>query len=105
MGKGDKKSRRGKIIRGSFGVRRRKKSGRPAIPASASAAVNAVEETVATPQASPEKKPGPTRAARPAGASVRKTTKPATAKTVKASKDTAAKPAPKEKKAAAGKAE
>ncbi|MCZ6656545.1 MAG: 30S ribosomal protein THX [Gammaproteobacteria bacterium] len=34
MGKGDIRSRRGKIIRGTFGVRRRKKNKKPPPPKS-----------------------------------------------------------------------
>ena len=32
MGKGDKKSKRGKIVRGTYGVRRPRKKSKPAAP-------------------------------------------------------------------------
>ena len=45
MGKGDKKSRRGKIIIGTFGVRRRrKKDGKPDIKPTVAASVKEVKE-------------------------------------------------------------
>ncbi len=46
MGKGDVKSKKGKVSNGSFGVRRPKKKGMPAVP----------KATVKV-EASPEKKP------------------------------------------------
>ena len=82
MGKGDRKSKRGKIIKGSFGVRRRRK-------ASKSFVTPSPKETVkATPAITPEaEEVKPARTARPATV--------AKAATKPAAKKTAAKPATK----------
>lgn len=54
MGKGDKKSRRGKIHIGSYGVRRSRKPGKPSIQA-----VSKVEEPAKKPKAKATEKPKP----------------------------------------------
>jgi 30S ribosomal protein S31 len=60
MGKGDKKTRRGKLFSGSFGVRRRKKTNTYTAPAVAlppkAKEVKAVAPEVKTPKAAPAKK-------------------------------------------------
>ena len=64
MGKGDKKSKRGKIIKGSYGVRRKRKSGKAAMKAPA-------REVVSTAAVPAEKE----------AATVKKTTRTTSAKT------------------------
>lgn len=55
MGKGDKKTRRGKIFMGSYGIRRpRKPSGSPFIPKSAKPVAMVTEQVVAKPVAQPK---------------------------------------------------
>jgi len=44
MGKGDKKSKRGKIVIGSYGVRRRRKADKAAIPAKVVNIVEVIEK-------------------------------------------------------------
>ena len=58
MGKGDLKSRRGKLVNGSYGVRRRSKKNQPAVmPAVKSITEKAVKAPVAPkPKAAPRKK-------------------------------------------------
>jgi len=54
MGKGDLKTRRGKLVNGSFGVRRRKNKSKPAVkPALVKKVVKA---PAAKPKAAPKKK-------------------------------------------------
>jgi|WetSurSiteA1Bulk_404760.scaffolds.fasta_scaffold140255_1 30S ribosomal protein S31 len=61
MGKGDKKSKRGKIILGSYGVRRRRKAAKkiiPAVPAPVEEKIEAVAEVKAeVKKAAPKRKP------------------------------------------------
>ena len=77
MGKGDKKSKRGKIILGSFGVRRRKKARKSiAVPSPKEAAKAAVTAAAAaSPEvqaAKPAKTARPKTAAKPAAKSTKK---------------------------------
>jgi 30S ribosomal protein S31 len=60
MGKGDKKSRRGKIHIGSFGVRRNRKPGKKSAPP-----VSKVEEPVKKPKAKAPAKPKPAKTEAP----------------------------------------
>ena len=58
MGKGDKKTRRGKLFQGSFGVRRRKKkAGKGIQAAKAKEVITPVTEVKAAPSASQAKTP------------------------------------------------
>ena len=71
MGKGDKKTRRGKLFSGSFGVRRRKKKTTYTAPAATQPPkikeVKAVVPEVKAPKAAPAKKePKPKKTADPA---------------------------------------
>lgn len=68
MGKGDKKTRRGKINIGSYGARRRKKSARPKAVVKAAEPVAEVKEVI--------KKPATRKKAEAAPASETKTEKP-----------------------------
>jgi len=92
MGKGDKKTKRGKIIMGSYGVRRPRKSGSQYQPENEKATVK-VKKTAAKEEKEPKtpvaKKTTPKKPA---------TKKPAAKKEV-ASKPTAQKDAPASKKA------
>jgi len=54
MGKGDLKSRRGKLVNGSYGVRRRKK--KDSSPVKPVAIKKAVKAPAAKPKAAPRKK-------------------------------------------------
>lgn len=74
MGKGDKKSKRGKIIRGTYGVSRPRKAARSAAPRSSKEAE--VSDATARAAARPAARPARA-AARPAA---KKSTKPAAAK-------------------------
>lgn len=66
MGKGDKKSKRGKIILGSFGVRRPRKKSTPK-------AVAVIEEHKAEkPAAKPKAKPAESKASEPKPKAVKK---------------------------------
>jgi len=97
MGKGDKKSKRGKIIIGSFGVRRpsrKKKAGVPAVK-------TAVEKPGKATKAAEEPVVMPVVAVEPAAAEVKKPVKKAPAKKVAAEEDTAKPKAAKTKKKAA----
>lgn len=87
MGKGDRKSKRGKIIKGSFGVRRRRKVSKSFVTPSP-------KETVkATPAITPEAEEAkPARTARPATVA-KAATKPAAKKSEKEAGTTAEKPA------------
>ena len=57
MGKGDLKSRRGKLVNGSYGVRRRREKNQP-VPMTAVKKVEKVEKApaAAKPKAAPRKK-------------------------------------------------
>ena len=97
MGKGDKKSKRGKIIKGTYGVRRKRKSG-----LHLTAAPVREESTTATvaaeAQAAPEKKTTKTTTKKPAAKSTAKTT-------AKTTEKKPAKPASKATKTETGKVE
>jgi 30S ribosomal protein S31 len=64
MGKGDKKSRRGKLFQGSYGVRRRKKKNSPVAKPVAAVEKETEVKTVkpATPEAKPAKAAPPKKA-------------------------------------------
>ncbi len=103
MGKGDKKSKRGKIIRGSFGVRRKRKANKSVIESRPKGAVKEVEKPVTA--AAETKTAKPVRTAKPK-APAKTAAKPAAKKTEKepgAVAEKAAKPATKAKKPAAKK--
>jgi 30S ribosomal protein S31 len=107
MGKGDKKSKRGKIIRGSFGVRRHKKAKKSVVPGNSGSAVKIAEEKLAATQSSPEVKATTEKIEKPRTAA-KKTAKPAAPKAVKTAKadgEQAAKPAARAKQPAAKKEE
>lgn len=102
MGKGDRKSKRGKIIKGSFGVRRRRKVKKSFVAPSPKETVKATPVT--TPEAEEAK---PARTVRPA-TTAKAATKPAAKKSEKEAGNAAEKPAnaaTKTKKAAAKKEE
>lgn len=106
MGKGDKKSKRGKIILGSFGVRRRRKAKKGSVTSLPSETAKIAENPA--PEAAVE-----TKAAKPARTARPKTTaKPAARPAAKKSEkeaggdaEKAAKPAARTKKPAAEKEE
>ena len=56
MGKGDKKTKRGKLFQGSYGVRRRKNKGK-AITSAVQAKTKPVEPIIATPEVKKSKAP------------------------------------------------
>lgn len=100
MGKGDKKSKRGKIILGTYGVRRSKKAKKTEIIVAAKAKAPVIEEKVMVekavvkttkPKAAP-KSPAKTtaktaeKAPKPAAKTTEKATKPAAKTTKSASK-------------------
>jgi len=104
MGKGDKKSKRGKIIKGTYGVRRKRKSGKIIMTAPSKEDVKPAEVSAKT-EAAREKKTTRTTSTK---AAAKSTAKPAVKKTDKAKKPAAkkaAKPASKAKKTDAGKEE
>ena len=106
MGKGDRKSKRGKIIKGSFGVRRRKRARKSVVAPSPKEKAKAAVKTapVTTPEV-PEVKPA--RTVRPRTAA-KAATKPAARKSEKeagAAAEKPAKAATKTKKPAAKKEE
>lgn len=115
MGKGDKKSKRGKIIRGSFGVRRKRKANKSVVAALPKVALKDTEKAAVTVTAE-TKAPKPVKTARPK-APAKSAAKPAATKAEKeptatkaekepaAVKEKAAKPAAKAKKPAAKKEE
>ncbi len=104
MGKGDKKSKRGKIILGSFGVRRRRKAKKSVVQSVKEGAVKS--PGTALPEVTAETKAAKTaKTARPRTA-VKPAVKPAEKKSEKETGTAkAAKPAAKAKKPAAGKEE
>ena len=102
MGKGDKKSKRGKIIRGSFGVRRKRKANKKVFETKPKGAVKEVEKPIAAAETKAVK---PARTAKPK-APAKTVAKPAAKKAEKepeAVAEKAAKPAAKAKKPAAKK--
>jgi ribosomal small subunit protein bTHX len=106
MGKGDKKSKRGKIIRGSFGVRRKRKAKKSVVAAMSEKAVKAAEKAVTT-AATEAKAARPVKAAKPK-APAKSPAKPVAKKTETEPvtvTEKAAKPAAKAKKPAAKKEE
>ncbi|NLE35867.1 MAG: 30S ribosomal protein THX [Bacteroidales bacterium] len=107
MGKGDKKSKRGKIIRGSFGVRRPRKTSKKAVAAAPEEVKKEVEKVAAEAAKVPEAtKPARTAKTTKPKAPAKTTAKSAAKKTEKEEKSTrtkATKPAPKTKKPAAKK--
>jgi ribosomal small subunit protein bTHX len=116
MGKGDKKSKRGKIIKGSYGVRRKRKSGKAAMKAPArevvSTAAVPAEKEAATVKKTTRTTSAKTTAKSTARTAVKKTekeTKPEETKTAAtktaAKKPATKKPAAKAKKTDTGKEE
>lgn len=106
MGKGDKKSKRGKIIRGSFGVRRKRKAKKIVVAEVPQKAVKTAEKAVAPATAASEVKAAkPVKTAKPK-APAKSAAKPAAKKTEQEPgtvTEKAAKPAAKAKKPAAKK--
>jgi ribosomal small subunit protein bTHX len=104
MGKGDKKSKRGKIILGSFGVRRRRKAKKNVV-------APVKEVTARIPETALSEAPAEVRAVKPAktakpGTAAKTAAKPAAKKSEKETgTEKAARPASKAKKTASGKEE
>jgi ribosomal small subunit protein bTHX len=104
MGKGDKKSKRGKIILGSFGVRRRKKAGKNVPPSLPKGTVKQ-ENTSAAATPAEVKAPKPARTVKPRTAE-KPAAKPAAKKSAAEQgevSEKAARPAARAKKTTTGK--